>query len=209
MSFGASGVRGRAPQDAPFVLLRRSKGVPNGSPIQAGPGVSLNEPGAGEPLVISAAGAGTGRVQGLFTKSAISDATVTGIFRITTANESGSADGGGYSVHLRASVGHAVSSTEATAAVKAVSASFSRQMGGAGAGVSSPVALEAGSSAAVTPATRDVGAVSVTLSEASEYALDVQFTLDLTGSSIGTGHVVCSVELLWHGFLTAPTLTAL
>jgi hypothetical protein len=149
-------------------------------------------------------------VRGVFTKVGIADNAATSIFTITTANEAGSTDGGGYSVFVHAVMGHeATNGSGSGSATKSFTAQFCRAMLGVGTGVNSAVSeVMETASAATTPAGRDIGAVTMTVVETSEYIQTIQFTVDLTGTAVSTAEAFVLVELVWTGFLTPPVLAA-
>lgn len=140
----------------------------------------------------------------------VADNIATGVFSITTTNETGDTDGGGYAVFVHALIGHGLSSTTTDAAAKSFSAQFCRVMVAAGTGVNSAVSeVVETASAATTGATRDIGAVTMTVVENSEYVQYVAFQVDGSGSDVTTLRVICDVYLVWYGFTTPPTLAAL
>jgi hypothetical protein len=143
-------------------------------------------------------------------KAGIADNTATSLFRVTTTDETGSVDGGGYAVFVRALVGHALVNNTGGAAAGAYTFAFSRALLGAGTGANSVITAVAPAGTATTSApARDIASVTASLVETSEYQNDFQLTIDLSGSSVSTASVVLEVTLLWYGFTTAPTLTAL
>lgn len=145
-----------------------------------------------------------------FYKTAINDNTATSIFRVSTVNETGSTDGGGYAVFVHALIGHALANNATNAAVKSFTAHYGRVMIAGGTGVNAAVSeISETASAASTGATRDVSTVTMTVVETSEYNNDVQFQIDLTGAGVEAAQVVCFVRLIWYGLLTPPTLTQL
>jgi hypothetical protein len=139
----------------------------------------------------------------------VADNSATTIFTITTTNESGNNDGGVYTcfVDALAMTSYPAAGAGATA-VRGFKGSFSRAiMNTGGTGVNTAVTeIYESASAATTAATRDVNAVTMTVSETSEYVQAVQFTVDVTGTTVGTPHVLCFVTLLWTGFTTPPVL---
>jgi len=56
---------------------------------------------------------------------------------------------------------------------------------------------------------RQIGTVTMAIDTGTARQFDFSFLLDLTGSPVTEGHVTVWVEVVWHEFLTAPTLTAL
>lgn len=155
---------------------------------------------------------GTGRyvVEKNFVTLAIADNVATDVFRIETTNETGSTDAGGYAVYVHALIGHALSSTATNTAVKSFTAHYARAMEDAGTGVNSVVSeISETASVATSGAARDIGTVTMTVVENSEYQNDIQFTIDLSGAATATAQVICFVRVLWYGFSTAPVLTQL
>ena len=137
----------------------------------------------------------------------ISDNTATTVFTINTTNET-SNDGGGYSCHVHAVIGHGITSSATDLAAKSFTAQFCRVIKASGTGVNSAVseAVET-ASASTTPASKDISTVTMTVVETTEYANAVQFTVDLTGLVISTAQIALVVELVWWGFETPPTIT--
>jgi len=77
----------------------------------------------------------------------------------------------------------------------------------AGTGVNSAVTdITISASAATAPATRDIGTVTMSVVEVDEYNIDVQFTVDSTGSGAVNPEISCEVEVVWVNFLTAPKI---
>jgi hypothetical protein len=151
---------------------------------------------------------GTQTIGAFFTKQIV-DATATSVFRIATTNEAGNTDGGGYSVWVHALIDHGCDNATANASTKSFTAQFCRIMLGAGTGVSSAVSAVVETAPAANGLVRTIGTVTMTVVETSEYNVDVQFNVDLTGSTPGTGTVHVWVQLVWAGFLTAPVMSQL
>jgi hypothetical protein len=142
-------------------------------------------------------------------KTGMTDNAATSVFTITTTDETGSNDGGAFVCDVLAAVTHVASSTAGSSAVKRYRGSFSRQVVGAGTGTNTAVEdTFSGTSAADTPATRDINTITMSVVETSEFVQTVQFTVDLTGSSVSTAEVTVFITLLWRGFLTAPVIAA-
>lgn len=147
-------------------------------------------------------------IRRIVVKEAIADNVVTEILTITTTDEAGNNDAGGWSVKLHGLVGHETSNEAGTdTAVKGFGAQFCRAMENTGVGVSSVVLenLET-ASAATTAAQRDIGAVTMTLVETSEYITSVRIQIDLLGAAVTTAEIVFIVELAYYGFLTPPVI---
>lgn len=147
----------------------------------------------------------TGVVEASFWVTGIADNTATTLFSILTTDEDGSNDGGVYSCQVQAVVAHAGTPTASNSAVKSFTAHFGRVLKNDGTGVTTAVSeISETNSAATTSLTRDIGTVTLSTSEANEYQLDVQLTVDLTGSSVATGSVGVFVRVVYFGFTTAP-----
>lgn len=155
-------------------------------------------------------GLGRNVIEKFVVKTGITDNVATGIFRITTTNESGSTDGGGYACYVHALVAHGVSSTSSNAAAKSFTGHFARAAKSDGTGANSAVSeISETASGVTTGLTRDIGTVTMTVVETSEYLNDVTFQIDATGSGATTPALYVYVRLIWAGYLTAPVLTAL
>jgi len=140
-------------------------------------------------------------------KIGIADNVATALFTVTTANETGSTDGGAYLCRVTALIAHAGTSASSDAATKAFAARFTRAMQAAGIGALSAVTEDHDDTAAdTTAATRSIGNVTLTVAESSEYSVTASITIDLTGTDVQTAEVVAHVELLWTGFLTVPEI---
>ncbi len=145
-----------------------------------------------------------------FVKTGIADNTATSVFKITTTDETGDTDAGGYACEVTALIGHAVTDGAATnTAVKSFKAHFARAMLADGNSANTAVAeISETASAATASGTRDVSTVTMTVVDASKYVTQVKFQIDLTGSGVTTAQVVCVVRLIWYGFTTPPELSA-
>lgn len=150
-------------------------------------------------------------IERTFSKTNINDNTATDIFRIETTNETGSSDGGVYSVFVQAVIAHDGESSQAEGAVKSFTAHWGRVVqGSAAAGVNTAVSeISETASAAINAASQDIGTVTLSLQENTEYQNDVQLTIDLTGAGADIASVTIFVRLVWYGFLTPPELTQL
>jgi hypothetical protein len=139
------------------------------------------------------------------------DNVVTSVFRITTVNEAGSTDGGGFSIFVHALIGNAIINTGSNSAAKSFTAQFCAAQNAGGLKVISPVSeVVETASAATSSANRDIGTVTMSVLTTSNYLTDVQFLVDGTGSSSQAYlYVICEVELIWYGFLTPPVMSQL
>jgi len=150
-------------------------------------------------------------IKKIITKVGIADNTATSFARITTVDEAGNTDAGGYVVFVKGMVSHNVTtSTNSNQAAKSFYATFARVQQAAGSGGNSAVSeIIESASAATNAATRDISTVTLTVLETSEYLNDLQILIDLTGTTVTTGQVIFEITLMWYGFLTVPTITAL
>lgn len=154
---------------------------------------------------------GTYRLSQVLSKAAIADNVATEIFKITTTDEA-SNDAGTYICNVTALVEHTFNGAApySTIAVKQYKGSFSRAMSSASGGVLTAVEnVFSGASAAIVSGTRDIGTITMTVAENSEYDVRVSFQVDLTGSSPSVAYIVCFVELIYYHFLTPPVITGL
>jgi hypothetical protein len=141
-------------------------------------------------------------------KTGIADSVATALFTVTTANETGSTDGGAYFCQVTALIGHSALSSAGSVAAKAFAARFTRAMDASGSGALSAVVEDHDDAPVGTdPASRSIGDVALTVVETSEYQVTASIQIDLSGTSVGTGQVVALVEVLWTGFVTAPEIT--
>ncbi len=142
-------------------------------------------------------------IRKVVTLSGATDATATNWFTITTTNESGSADGGSYSVsvHLVANEAGAASGATNTAAVS-LNVNWARIMASAGTGANSAV-IEVGESASADEGTGAISAVTVTVTETSEFVQQVLLDVNTSG---GTFDGFAVVELVYSDFTTPPVI---
>lgn len=151
----------------------------------------------------------TNCVRAVIRKTAIADNSATNVFTITTTNETGSTDGGVYSVKVHGVVAHGSANDSAETSCKSFGAQFCRAVNAAGSGTNSAVTenLET-ASAASTTATKDLTTVTMTVVETSEYVQTIQFLVDCTGTTVTTADVTLMVELVYIGFLTPPVIAS-
>ncbi|KKN78282.1 hypothetical protein LCGC14_0351410 [marine sediment metagenome] len=135
--------------------------------------------------------------------SGATDNSATNIFTITTADETGSADGGMYSVKVHLSAGEA---TAASGAVNTASMSlvvhWTRIMASAGTGANSVVS-EISQSASANEGTGQITDILVTVTETSEFVQQVLVTVNTSG---GTADAFAMVELIYSDFTTPPSI---
>jgi hypothetical protein len=140
----------------------------------------------------------------------IPDNTATSVIRITTTNEAGSNDGGGYSVlvHCLAQDGL---KTGTHAASRSCLALFARAIEYIAVGVTSPVVTlgTTVSADAIDPAQRTITTLTVSTVEVDEYNVDIQVLIDHSGTlSNAYLYAVVCIDLLWYTFATPPTVAA-
>lgn len=165
-------------------------------------GIDLSRSG----IASSVMGSG-GIVRAVFAGS-LTDATATTLFRVRTSNESGSADGGTYTVIAHVHISNGASSGSSAAAARSQRLIFSRAQIAAGTGVNSTLQVENTSPLAATDAaTRTITTVSASLVEASEYIQDLKLAVTGGGSASVVLAFVAEVTLFWNAFLSAPRLT--
>lgn len=135
--------------------------------------------------------------------SGAADNVATAMFTITTTDETGSADGGMYSVSVHATVGEA---TAASGAVNTASvgllAHWTRIMASAGTGANSAI-VEVNESASANEGSGAISAVTMTVAETSEFVQTVSIQVNTSG---GTVDAFALVELVYSDFTTAPVI---
>jgi len=124
-------------------------------------------------------------------------------FTVTTADETGSADGGMYSVKIHLSTGEAVAASGATN-VSSMSGTylFSRVMQSAGTGANSAVS-EIVEAAGADAGTGAIVSIDVTVAETSEFVQQISLQVDTSG---GTFDGFAIVEVVYSDFTTPPVI---
>lgn len=163
------------------------------------------------PTELKLTGADSGVVMTHIARKQLVDNTATGVFTITTANETGDNDAGGYSCYVLATPSHGLSAVTTTnAATKGYLGAFSRAAKNTGDGALSAVKESIETDPAATDAAaRDVGAVTMTATETSEYVTQVEFAVDVTGTATVNPFINCLVVVVWHTYTTPPIIAAL
>lgn len=151
---------------------------------------------------------GTYAIHATITKSGIADNSATPIFTVTTTNESGSTDGGGFTCKVEALIGHAIASDATDLAIEWNYSVFQRINTADGTDYGAIGEIYEGASTASTSATRDIGATTPSIALTSNTVTTFSIQTDLTGSGVTTAQVVCFVTLLWYGYLHAPVIAA-
>jgi len=143
-------------------------------------------------------------IRKVVTLSGATDATATNWFTITTTNESGSADGGSYSVNVHVVVNEAVAASGASdVSASSVLIHWARVMASDGTGINSVVS-ELNETASADAGSGNVVDAVLTITETSEFVQQVLISVD-TGNS-GTFDAFAIVELVYTDFTTAPVI---
>lgn len=140
----------------------------------------------------------------------VTDSTATPVFKITTNNEAGNADAGSYSVWVLAHATHGNNATGSNMASMFAQYMWTRAQRHDGAGVTGFEAeIYQTASAATNAAARDISGIALTTSEVSEYVVNVEFNVGLTGSDVVKPWLSCLVLLMWSTYTTPPVIAAL
>ncbi len=130
------------------------------------------------------------------------DESATNWFTITTTDEAGSNDGGMYSVKVHLTAGEAIAVGATNISSVSLIAHWTRAMQGAGTGANSAVS-EISESAAADLGTGAITAVTITVTETSEFVQQVLLNVNTSG---GTFDGFAIVELVYSDFTTPPTI---
>ncbi|MCK4664643.1 MAG: hypothetical protein KAT68_17370, partial [Bacteroidales bacterium] len=133
------------------------------------------------------------------------DNAATNFFTITTTDETGDVDGGGYTVNLYVMAGESLANNSTNTAIMSMTCHFGRIMVGAGTGTNSAVA-EISQSASAGEGTGAIANVTITVVETSEFIQTVQVTVDING---GTADATAIVELIYSDFTTSPVIAGI
>lgn len=146
-------------------------------------------------------------IRNSFTITDLGNETETPLFAIETTDEKGDKDGGYYGVQMSVLVGQGLTVQSAASASRVFVEAFTRQIVASGDGNNSKV-VEIGSTTSVTnkAVLRDVGNITMSAVEQSEYRTEVSLTAELLGNNPLAGIAVVSVELLYIGFETPPRI---
>lgn len=132
------------------------------------------------------------------------DGVATNVFQIETINEPGNTDGGTYSCLVHAVVANGSSGSGAGAAASFV-AQFARMQTAFGTGTNSAIS-EVCEVIVAAGANRTITGITMTALEATEYLINVQFTVVHAGALAADLRVSLTAELMWNGFLTSPIM---
>ncbi|MFA5053293.1 MAG: hypothetical protein WC565_04505 [Parcubacteria group bacterium] len=152
--------------------------------------------------------AGTYRRTAVFTKTGIADNSATAIFTVTTTDETGSADGGGFVCDVSSLCGHAIANNATNLAIVWEHCVFQRINIANGTDYGAVGEISEGGATESSSATRGIASVTPTVTLTSNTVTTFNLTIDLDGSDVTTAQAVCRVEMLWWGYLTAPVMAA-
>jgi hypothetical protein len=141
-------------------------------------------------------------------KAGIADNSATAIFTVTTTNETGDADGGGFTCKVETMVGHAISPIATDLAIEWNYSVFQRINKADGTDYGALGEIYEGASTASASATRDIGATTPTITLTSNTVTTFNLTIDLTGTGVDTASAVCLITLIWYGYSTSPTIAS-
>jgi len=155
-----------------------------------------------------------GVVRATVRASNISDNTATNIFTITTDDYTGGTgnfDGGSYTCFVRGVVVHEFINNSGNRAAKGFSAAFTHVNIHTGNGTQSAVTeLYESAEVGLSPSSRGIGTVTMTVVETSDYVNTIDFTIDLTGTGVTTASATLLIEIVWEGYRgVAPIVASL
>ncbi len=163
------------------------------------------------PTQLKLSGANSGVVIAHIARKQVTAGSATAVFSITTTNEAGDTDAGSYDVWVLAGAEHS-GGNSAASNIASMSAQYmwTRSNKATGAGVTGTEAeIYQTASAATDAATRDIAGIALTTTEVSEYVVNVEFNVGLSGSAVVNAYIDCLVILKWRTYTTPPVITAL
>ena len=141
---------------------------------------------------------------------AIGDAAATGVFTITTTDETGSNDGGSWTLRAYAMVAHESVGNSTQVATRAHEIFVAHANEADGTVATSAVSETVETASAATEAgVRDIATIVATVTQTSNYITQIDYNVDLTGTDVQTANITVLVELNYEGYLTAPVLAGL
>jgi hypothetical protein len=150
-----------------------------------------------------------GMVRQFVKKTGIADNVATEFATVTTANEAGNTDGGGYTIFGVLTVFHAGVSNGDNA-VEQVHIYVGRAQQAAGTGTvgyaSTTITQTLAESEGGT--TRGISSITITAVETSEYVISLRAQIDLDGNAVTTARIMGMLELVYAGYLTPPVITS-
>ena len=156
-------------------------------------------------------GANSGAIIAFIPRKQVTAGSATAVFSITTTNEAGDTDAGSYDVWVLAGAEHS-GGNSAASNIASMSAQYMWTRGNkaTGAGVTGTEAeIYQTASAATDAAARDITGIALTTTEVSEYVVNVEFNVGLSGSAVVNAYIDCLVILKWRTYTTPPVITAL
>ncbi len=159
--------------------------------------------------VSTSAVAGATNVISAVVSAALTDNTATALFTITTTNETGDVDSGAYMCKVHALIVNGSGAAETYQAAKEYEAHFARAMQKTGTGVNTAVSESIETASVSTDAAAmDIGDITMTVVETSEYVQTVKLQVDGTGTEATDLKATAIVELVYSGFTTAPVIAS-
>lgn len=150
-------------------------------------------------------------IRRIFTKQVV-DNTPTGVFSITLPSTgSGATAAGGYACKVHALVVDLSGAGNYHASAKSFVAEFAhvRRIQLSINATSPVVEIHESAVASTDGGVTTIGTVTMVTAQTSLNQLDVQFTVDVSGSATLNPMVICTVELIWYNFVSAPILAVL
>lgn len=142
-------------------------------------------------------------------KGNITDNVATGIFTVTTTNETGDNDGGGYSCWVFSLVGHGLAAATTNAAARGELAVFTHVNKNDGSADNDMFEIHDTITESVTDgAARGISTIAMTAVATSNYVTTFTAQVDLSGTDVEKVELTCFVVLAWYGYSTAPVIAA-
>lgn len=151
---------------------------------------------------------GTYTIQTTIAKDGIADNTATPIFTVTTTNETGSTDGGGFICDVSSLCGHAIANDATSLAIVWEHAVMQRINIADGTDYGAVAEISEGAATESSGLTRGIASVTPTITLTSNTVTTFSMTIDMDGLGVTTGQAVCFVTLIWYGYLHAPVIAA-
>jgi hypothetical protein len=160
--------------------------------------------------IMSGAGGAIGTYTLLKTvsKTGIVDNTATDIFTVTTVNETGSTDGGGFVCEVSSLCGHAIANDATSLAIMWEMAVCQRVNVADGTDYGAVAEIHEVAATESSGLTRGIASVTPGLVLTSNTVSTFQLTIDLDGLGVTTAQAVCFIKLIWYGYLTPPVIAA-
>ena len=151
---------------------------------------------------------GTYAMQATIAKDGIVDNTATAIFTVTTTDETGDTDGGGFICDISALCGHAIANDATSLAIAWEHAVMQRINIADGTDYGAVAEITEGAATESSGLTRGIASITPTMTLTSNTVTTFNLTIDLDGIGATTGQAVCFITLIWYGYLHAPVIAA-